>query len=65
MRILSYDALEEIRGVQMGIPDMVLGIPPKLARLFMEPVSLEKGRWLEPGGDYEVVIGHKIAQKKY
>jgi len=61
---LVWDTLEELKGIQMGMPDMVLGIPPRLARLSMEPISLERGRWLEPGDDYEVVIGHKIAQKK-
>lgn len=59
------DTLEEFReGVRMGMPDMVYGVPPTLARLSMEPVLLEKGRWLEKGDTYEVVIGHKIAQKR-
>lgn len=59
------DALEEFKGsIRMGMQDMVIGVPPKLSRLSMEPVPLQKGRWLERGDTYEVVIGHKIAQKK-
>lgn len=60
-----WDALEEYKeGVQMGMPDMVVGVAPEQANLFMEPVSLQQGRWLERGDDYHVVIGHKLAQKK-
>ncbi|MCS7285884.1 MAG: hypothetical protein RMK30_04515 [Anaerolineae bacterium] len=39
-----YDALEEIReGVQVGMINMVVGVPPERAQLFMEPVSLQEG----------------------
>lgn len=58
-----WDALEEYMG-GIHMPDMVVGVPPAQARLMMEAVPLQKGRWLERGDDYQVVIGHKIAQKK-
>ncbi|HID86844.1 MAG TPA: ABC transporter permease [Anaerolineae bacterium] len=58
------DSLEEMGGVQMGMPDMVVGLPPELARLSFSTVTLAKGRWLQRGDTYHAVIGSKIAAKK-
>ncbi len=62
---MVYEVLEESgEGIQLGIVDMVLGIPPEHSKLAMEPISLEKGRWLEKGDDYHAIVGHKIAMRK-
>ncbi|MEM2696193.1 MAG: ABC transporter permease [Thermoproteota archaeon] len=62
---IVYDSLGEINeGALLGITDMVLGVPPEQSMLVMEPIALEKGRWLEKGDDYQAVIGHKIAVRK-
>lgn len=62
---IVYDSLGELNGgIQLGMMDTVMGVPPEKSRLAMEPVALEKGRWLEKGDDYQTVIGHKIAARK-
>jgi putative ABC transport system permease protein len=58
------DSLEEMGSISMGMPDMVIGLPPELAQLDFSTVKLAKGRWLERGDTYQAVIGWKIASKK-
>lgn len=58
------DSLEEMGGVQMGMPDLVIGLPPELARMDFPTVELAKGRWLERGDTYQTVVGSKIVSKR-
>jgi putative ABC transport system permease protein len=58
------DSLEELGGVSFGIPEFVLGAPAEHARDVYPTVTLAKGRWLERGDDYAVVIGSSIAERR-
>lgn len=58
------DFLEEPSAVSVGVPEMVIGIEPEYITLLLPGVSLEKGRLLERGDDYHVVIGHDVAVKR-
>lgn len=61
---LVTDTLEELSGVSFGGQDIVLGSPPEDSQLIFPGVTLEKGRWLERGDEYEVIVGSKTASKR-
>lgn len=58
------DTLAELDAVSFGIPDIVLGIPPEHAAEAYPSVTLQKGRWLQRGDEYETVVGSKLADKR-
>ncbi len=59
-----YDSLGEIGSVQMGMIDMIFGVPPEHVRVLFPRARLSSGRWIERGDDYHVVIGAKLASKE-
>lgn len=61
---LVNDTLEELDAVSFGIPDLVVGVPPEDASQIYPSVTLAKGRWLQRGDEYEVVVGSKLADKR-
>jgi putative ABC transport system permease protein len=60
---VANDTLEELSGVSFGIPDIVLALPPEHSQDIYPSVTLKKGRWLQRGDDYGVVVGSKLADK--
>jgi putative ABC transport system permease protein len=61
---IANDTIEEFGGVSFGIPDLVYGVPPEHSGTLFPTVSLEKGRWLQRGDDYETVVGSQLAKKR-
>lgn len=61
---IATDTLEELSGVSFGGQDIVFGMPPENSTQVFPGVTLEKGRWLERGDEYVVVIGSKTASKR-
>lgn len=59
------DTLDEMGTVNMGMPNMVIGVPPEQVQLSLPTVRLARGRWLERGDAYQAVIGAKIAKTKH
>ncbi len=60
----AYDTLEKMSTVQMGMPNMVIGVPAEQSQLSFSMVSLTRGRWLQRGDTYHAVLGSKLARKK-
>jgi putative ABC transport system permease protein len=59
------DTLEEMSGgVQMGVPELIDGIPPELSELEMAGVKLEAGRWLQRGDTYHAIAGAEVARTR-
>jgi len=58
------DPLKELGGVQMGTPELVLGLPPEHVQLSFPGIKLARGRWLERGDTYQAVAGWQLAKKR-
>lgn len=58
------DPLQELGSVQLGMPEMVIGIPPEQSELSFQTVKLARGRWLERGDAYQAVVGWSVARKR-
>jgi putative ABC transport system permease protein len=57
------DLLGEMGTVNMGVPELVIGVEPEHLPLYLVSVGLEKGRWLERGDRYHAVVGASVARK--
>lgn len=60
----AYDTFEKMSGVQMGMPDLVVGVPAEKSQIEFSIVTLARGRWLQRGDTYHAVVGAKLARKK-
>ncbi len=58
------DPLQELGTVQMGTPELVLGIPPEHAQLSLAGIKLARGRWLERGDTTQVLAGWQLVKKR-
>lgn len=61
---IANDTIDEFGGVSFGVPDIVYGVPAEHSGTLFPTVSLEKGRWLQRGDDYETVVGSQLAKKR-
>lgn len=61
---ITTDTIDELDAVSLGIPDIVYGVPPESSSALFPSVTLEKGRWLERGDEYQTVVGSQIAKKR-
>lgn len=62
--VLTGLLTDENINVSFGPPDTVYGVEPHLARSVFPGTPLQRGRWLEPGDSYHVVLGSRIAATK-
>ncbi len=58
------DPLNELGSVQMGMPEMVVGVPPEQSELSFQLMKLARGRWLERGDTYQAIVGWTVAKKR-
>jgi len=58
------DPLNELGGIQMGMPEMVVGVPAELSEQSFQLIKLARGRWLERGDTYHAVVGWTVAKKR-
>ena len=61
---IANDTIDEFGAVSFGVPDIVYGVSPEHSGTLFPSVSLEKGRWLQRGDDYETVVGSQLAKKR-
>lgn len=59
------DTLTELNAVNVGIPDIVIGMPPEHSQDIYPSVRIAKGRWLQRGDDYMAVVGSKLADRRH
>jgi putative ABC transport system permease protein len=60
----AIDTFEGLEGVSVGIPDIAYGIPPESSNAIFPSVTLAKGRWLQRGDEFELVVGSQLAKKR-
>lgn len=60
----AIDTFEGLDAVSVGIPDVAYGIPPENSNAIFPSVTLTKGRWLQRGDEYEIVVGSQLAKKR-
>lgn len=51
--------------VTIGLPQMIVGVPPDQARLLAGDPPLAAGRWLEAGDRRAAVVGHAVAVQEH
>lgn len=62
---IATDTLEELSGASLSIPEIVYGLPPENSQDIFGTVHLQRGRWLQRGDEYEVVVGSKLAERRH
>jgi putative ABC transport system permease protein len=60
----AFDLLEELKSVQFGDPDLVFGEPPEQVQLDLPIATLNRGRWIQRGDEYQAVVGSKITKNR-
>ncbi len=61
---IANDTLEEFDAVSFGIPDIAYGVPAEHSGTLFPAVTLQEGRWLQRGDDFQTVVGSQLAKKR-